>query len=74
MEGKGVVVKTSTRQTVFLPVPGLVRANEVKPGELVGVNKVSNTFAPCSHCICIAVGWCFLLGFRVKSIEMWVCE
>ncbi|RYG58746.1 hypothetical protein EON64_20965 [archaeon] len=40
VEGKGVVVKTSTRQTVFLPVPGLVRANEVKPGELVGVNKV----------------------------------
>lgn len=40
-EGKGMVVKTSTRQTVFLPVPGLVRANEVKPGELVGVNKDS---------------------------------
>lgn len=38
---KGVVVKTSTRQTVFLPVPGLVRAEEVKPGELVGVNKDS---------------------------------
>lgn len=40
-EGKGAVVKTSTRQTVFLPIPGLVRANEVKPGELVGVNKDS---------------------------------
>ena len=40
-EGKGMVVKTSTRQTVFLPIPGLVRANEVKPGELVGVNKDS---------------------------------
>lgn len=40
-EGKGVVVKTSTRQTVFLPIPGLVRADEVKPGELVGVNKDS---------------------------------
>jgi 26S proteasome regulatory subunit T5 len=40
-DGKGMVVKTSTRQTVFLPVPGLVRANEVKPGELVGVNKDS---------------------------------
>jgi 26S proteasome regulatory subunit T5 len=38
---KGVVVKTSTRQTVFLPIPGLVRANEVKPGEIVGVNKDS---------------------------------
>jgi 26S proteasome regulatory subunit T5 len=40
-EGKGVVVKTSTRQTVFLPVPGLIRAHEVVPGELVGVNKDS---------------------------------
>jgi 26S proteasome regulatory subunit T5 len=39
--GKGVVVKTSTRQTVFLPVPGLVRAEELAPGELVGVNKDS---------------------------------
>ena len=40
-EGKGVVVKTSTRQTVFLPIPGLVRAEELKPGDLVGVNKDS---------------------------------
>lgn len=40
-EGQGVVVKTTTRQTVFLPVPGLVRASEVRPGELVGVNKDS---------------------------------
>jgi 26S proteasome regulatory subunit T5 len=39
--GKGVVVKTSTRQTVFLPIPGLVRSEELKPGELVGVNKDS---------------------------------
>ena len=40
-ECKGVVVKTSTRQTVFLPIPGLVRAAEVVPGELVGTNKDS---------------------------------
>jgi 26S proteasome regulatory subunit T5 len=32
--GKGAVVKTSTRQTVFLPVPGLVRANQLVPGLL----------------------------------------
>jgi 26S proteasome regulatory subunit T5 len=32
-EGKGAVVKTSTRQTIFLPVPGLVRTDEVKPGK-----------------------------------------
>ena len=40
-EGRGAVVKTSTRQTVFLPIPGLVRAHELKPGELVGTNKDS---------------------------------
>merc|ERR1711998_427805 len=40
-EGKCAVVKTSTRQTVFLPVIGLVEAKELKPGELVGVNKDS---------------------------------
>jgi len=36
-----VVVKTSTRQTVFLPVVGLVEAASLKPGDLVGVNKDS---------------------------------
>jgi 26S proteasome regulatory subunit T5 len=36
-----VVIKTSTRQTVFLPVPGLVDVNTLKPGDLVGVNKDS---------------------------------
>jgi 26S proteasome regulatory subunit T5 len=35
-EGKGCVVKTSTRQTVFLPIPGLVRIEELKPNEIVG--------------------------------------
>ncbi len=40
-ECKGVVVKTSTRSTIFLPIPGLVRAEEVRPGELVGTNKDS---------------------------------
>lgn len=38
---KCVVVKTTTRQTVFLPVVGLVDANTLKPGDLVGVNKDS---------------------------------
>lgn len=38
---KGAVVKTSTRQTIFLPIPGLIRAKELTPGELVGVNKDS---------------------------------
>eukprot|EP00187_Rhodella_violacea_P013567 CAMPEP_0184713416 /NCGR_PEP_ID=MMETSP0314-20130426/3756_1 /TAXON_ID=38298 /ORGANISM="Rhodella maculata, Strain CCMP 736" /LENGTH=429 /DNA_ID=CAMNT_0027176055 /DNA_START=52 /DNA_END=1341 /DNA_ORIENTATION=+ len=39
--GKAVVIKTSTRQTIFLPVVGLVDADELKPGDLVGVNKDS---------------------------------
>ncbi len=37
--GKCVVLKTSTRQTIFLPVVGLVDAEKLRPGDLVGVNK-----------------------------------
>ena len=37
--GKCVVLKTSTRQTIFLPVVGLVDADALKPADLVGVNK-----------------------------------
>ncbi|KAL0483769.1 26S proteasome subunit Rpt5 [Acrasis kona] len=40
-KGKSVVIKTSTRQTIFLPVVGLVEADSLKPGDLVGVNKDS---------------------------------
>jgi 26S proteasome regulatory subunit T5 len=40
-KSKGAVVKTSTRTTAFLPMIGLVPAEELKPGELVGVNKDS---------------------------------
>lgn len=40
-KGKCAVVKTSTRQTFFLPVIGLVPSDELKPGDLVGVNKDS---------------------------------
>ena len=36
-----MVLKTSTRQTVFLPVAGLVDPATLKPGDLVGVNKDS---------------------------------
>jgi len=39
--GKSLVVKTTTRQTIFLPVIGLVDAEELKPNDLVGVNKDS---------------------------------
>ncbi|KAF7259916.1 hypothetical protein EG68_02493 [Paragonimus skrjabini miyazakii] len=40
-KGKCAVIKTSTRQTYFLPVIGLVPPEELKPGDLVGVNKDS---------------------------------
>ena len=38
---KSAVVKTTTRQTVYLPIIGLVPANELLPSDLVGVNKDS---------------------------------
>ncbi|KAI0731911.1 26S proteasome subunit P45 [Fomitopsis betulina] len=40
-KGKCAVIKTSTRQTVFLPLIGLVPAEKLRPGDLVGVNKDS---------------------------------
>lgn len=40
-EGKAAVVKTSSRQTVFLPMVGLVDPDTLKPNDLVGVNKDS---------------------------------
>jgi 26S proteasome regulatory subunit T5 len=39
--GKSAVIKTSTRQTIFLPLIGLVDHNKLKPGDLIGVNKDS---------------------------------
>ena len=35
------MIKTTTRQTIFLPIIGLVEASQLKPGELIGVNKDS---------------------------------
>lgn len=40
-KGKAAVVKTSSRQTVFLPMVGLVDPTKLKPNDLVGVNKDS---------------------------------
>ena len=40
-KGKCAVVKTSTRQTIFLPIVGLVEVSELTPGDMVGVNKDS---------------------------------
>lgn len=39
--GKSAVIKTSTRQTIFLPLIGLVDADKLKPSDLIGVNKDS---------------------------------
>mmetsp|Transcript_3584 Transcript_3584/g.8554 ORF Transcript_3584/g.8554 Transcript_3584/m.8554 type:complete len:458 (+) Transcript_3584:147-1520(+) len=38
---RSAVVRTSTRQTIFLPIPGLVDSDELKPSDLVGTNKDS---------------------------------
>ena len=40
-KGKCAVIKTSTRQTVFLPLIGLVPPEKLRPGDLIGVNKDS---------------------------------
>ncbi|MCJ1438456.1 26S proteasome regulatory subunit 6A [Xylographa pallens] len=39
--GRSAVIKTSTRQTIFLPLIGLVDHSQLKPGDLIGVNKDS---------------------------------
>ena len=38
---KSAVIRTSTRQTIYLPIPGLVDTNDLKPSDLVGTNKDS---------------------------------
>eukprot|EP00708_Paratrimastix_pyriformis_P002898 GAFH01001658.1.p1 GENE.GAFH01001658.1~~GAFH01001658.1.p1 ORF type:complete len:432 (+),score=171.62 GAFH01001658.1:185-1297(+) len=38
---QSVVIKATSRQTMFLPEVGLVDPKELKPGDLVGVNKDS---------------------------------
>lgn len=40
-KGKCAVIKTSTRQTIFLPLAGLVDTSKLKPQDLIGVNKDS---------------------------------
>lgn len=38
---KSVVIKTTTRYTIYLPMPGFIEPEELKPNEIVGVNKDS---------------------------------
>ena len=45
-KGKCTVIKTSTRQTIFLPVVDLVDPEKLEPGDLVGVNKDSYRITP----------------------------
>ena len=35
------MIKTTTRQTIFLPMVGLVDPEDLEPGDVVGVNKDS---------------------------------
>jgi len=60
-KGKCTVIKTSTRQTIFLPVVGLVDPEKLEPGDLVGVNKDSYLILdtlPCEY------------DSRVKAMEV----
>jgi 26S proteasome regulatory subunit T5 len=38
-QGKAAIVKTSTRSTIFLPIPGIVDITKIKPMDLIAVNK-----------------------------------
>lgn len=38
---KAIVVKTTGRHTIYLPVVGMLESGELKPGELIAVNKES---------------------------------
>jgi 26S proteasome regulatory subunit T5 len=38
---KAIVVKTTGRHTIYLPVIGMVEAEELKPGDLIACNKES---------------------------------
>ena len=38
---KPIVVKTTGRHTVYMPVPGMVESEDLKPGDLVAVGKES---------------------------------
>ena len=64
--GKCVVLKTSTRQTIFLPVVGLVDAEALKPADLVGVNKVNVLLAA-------SCGLCSLLVLPCHSLCLRRC-
>ena len=41
LDKESAVVKTTTRETIFLPVTGLVPASELQPSDMVGLSKDS---------------------------------
>lgn len=41
IKGKAIVIKSSNRSTIFLPVHGLVEPSELRPTDIIGVNKDS---------------------------------
>lgn len=38
-QGQAAIIKSSTRSTIFLPIPGIIDIKTIKPMDLVGVNK-----------------------------------
>ena len=38
---KAIVIKTTARHTIYLPVLGMIEPEDVKPGDLIAVNKES---------------------------------
>ena len=38
-QGQAVIIKSSTRSTIFLPIPGILDVKTIRPMDLVGVNK-----------------------------------
>lgn len=38
---KAIVIKTTARSTIYLPVLGMVEPEDLKPGDLIAVNKES---------------------------------
>lgn len=38
---KAIVIKTTARHTIYLPVLGMVEPEDVRPGDLIAVNKES---------------------------------
>lgn len=82
------MIKTSTRQTIFLPIPGLVDVKELKPGDLVGTNKDSYLILerlPAEYdsrvkAMEVRRGWStatdrnvLLVSSRIECMGVWLC-